>query len=105
MDYHIGRDKAGVDYDAGKLLTSLRPEVEKILMEVYEELDDQLPTCPSQSMRARAAIRAIDNTSISNPAERLEYRVRWWRKKNMLEFFLACHAVVTHMENCVPSPA
>jgi hypothetical protein len=99
-DYHRGEAKAGVNYDAGALLDSMRPRVELILGRV-ESLSGCGPGSRSQSLRAKQAIAAIDDMRMAKVRakniDRLTF-MNWIRWKTVLQNFLNVHAVVSLME-------
>ena len=82
-------------YNAGKLLDELRPGVEEVLQELAKCWPDVIPTCPSQSLRARRAVEALNAVlSLSR-----EEKAKDMRQKQKLREFLAVHETVTLMES------
>lgn len=92
----------GCDYDCGKLLDEMRPEVEALLEESKAMFGDRIPTCDSQSHRA---LRALDCIKEKRDEIRGEKLAVWWPKymritriSNRLEKFLAVHDAVNILE-------
>jgi len=83
--------------DAGDLLDVMRPEISSILRNLTVYMGDDMPTCTSQSLRARRAVEWLD--------ERMKESKlgmgQWFelnRHRSRLKDFLAVHRTVTMLE-------
>lgn len=93
LNYHQGAAKAGVDYDAGKLLESMRENVEHVLT-ICATRFKHMSTCTSQSVRA---IEAVDYLTgeLRDAARRT---ITGMKMRRILRNFLAVHKTVEILE-------
>jgi hypothetical protein len=89
VQYHQGRDKAGVNYHAGELLESMRESVETVL-QICAVRYREMPTCSSQSFRARDARDLIIADRVKSFSSIKFIRI--------LSDFLAVHRTVSLLE-------
>lgn len=90
------------NYNAGELLDIMRFDVEGILVECKTMFGDEMPTCQSQSHRAKRALDLIEQRQKefreTKEAKNWDKFMRLSRMRNRLEAFLAVHETVCIME-------
>ena len=90
-------------YNAGDLLDRMRPGAEVILEDIAKQFPHSIPTCPSQSLRAKRAIEIIEY-HLNAPIISLGARLKYFRLIASLNFFLAVHQTVVAMERLDRNP-
>lgn len=81
---------------AGELLAAMRPHVEHVLNK-YKDIDD-IPQCPSQSLRAMRTVDHINKQMSTTNHSDLNVRMELIKDREKLEKFLAVHTTVVMLE-------
>lgn len=81
----------------GELLAALRPYVETILQK-YQDGNDDIPACQSQSHRANKVVDYINRQLKEAIFPDLNVRMAMIKDRGRLELFLAVHTTVVTLE-------